>query len=131
MATAAAYASLDGTQKTFMAQASAAKPMQNLTTEASVKVDMTRELAEVTLRENGLRDGDYVIRRSVSHEGDFVLCVAARNAVFHYPVSRIGQGKMTVLSPGERRAFDSLDDVLQFYKRAANGLASVLTMRLA
>eukprot|EP00051_Salpingoeca_urceolata_P028127 m.485150 g.485150 ORF g.485150 m.485150 type:complete len:214 (-) comp23675_c0_seq1:264-905(-) len=101
--------------------------------EASVTPTLTRQKAEQLLRVAGMRDGQFVVRPSKSHPGSYVLTVAAGGEVKNYPVEALEapyDGLFSVICPGNRRRFQSLDHAVEFYKGQAEGIATRLTQRL-
>ncbi len=108
------------------------EPGQRL--EDTVPLHMDKEDADRIIAKAGARDGMYCFRRSRSHPGAFVLCVAAKGDVKHYPVAVCDipyEGQLAVLCPGPRRRFASLGEVESYYSRQADGIAARLTDRVA
>ncbi|KAG1946301.1 megakaryocyte-associated tyrosine-protein kinase isoform X2 [Pimephales promelas] len=67
-------------------------------------------------------DGLFLVRESVRHPGDFVLCVCCNQKVFHYRV--IFQSNR--LSIDNKEFFYNLIDMIEFYSRSQGALATVL-----
>lgn len=81
---------------------------------------ISRELAEELLQPR--TDGLYMIRESTNFPGDYTLCVCFQNAVDHYRIQTI-DGKLTI---DEEEFFDNLDEMLEHYKKDADGLCTHL-----
>lgn len=79
-----------------------------------------RELAEELLQPRS--DGLYLIRESSNFPGDYTLCVCFQNAVDHYRIQTI-EGRLTI---DEEEFFASLDDLIDHYKKDADGLCTHL-----
>lgn len=69
-----------------------------------------------------LEDGLFLVRESVRHPGDFVLCVCFSQKVFHYHVI-FQNGKLSI---DNREFFYNLIDMIEFYSRNQGALATVL-----
>ncbi|XP_067271436.1 megakaryocyte-associated tyrosine-protein kinase isoform X2 [Pseudorasbora parva] len=67
-------------------------------------------------------DGLFLVRESVRHPGDFVLCVCFNQQVFHYRVI-FQNNKLTI---DNKEFFYNLIDMIEFYSRTQGALAVVL-----
>ncbi|KAK2906635.1 hypothetical protein Q8A67_005620 [Cirrhinus molitorella] len=67
-------------------------------------------------------DGLFLVRESVRHPGDFVLCVCFSEKVFHYRVI-FTDNKLTIDS---KQFFYNLIDMIEFYSRNQGALATLL-----
>uniref|UniRef100_A0A8C1RJ00 Tyrosine-protein kinase n=1 Tax=Cyprinus carpio TaxID=7962 RepID=A0A8C1RJ00_CYPCA len=67
-------------------------------------------------------DGLFLVRESVRHPGDFVLCLCFSQKVFHYRV--IFKDKK--LSIDNKQFFYNLIDMIEFYSRNKGALATLL-----
>ncbi|XP_050950695.1 megakaryocyte-associated tyrosine-protein kinase isoform X2 [Labeo rohita] len=67
-------------------------------------------------------DGLFLVRESVRHPGDFVLCVCFSQKVFHYRVIF----KDNKLSIDNKQFFYNLIDMIEFYSRNQGALATLL-----
>ena len=101
--------------------------------EDTVSYSLDKESADSLIRRAGAGDGMYCFRRSRSHPGAFVLCVAAGGDIKHYPVALCDipyEGQYAVLCPGPRRRFRDLGEVEEYYSRQADGIAVRLSERV-
>lgn len=138
------YARLDGTQDMYneyeLYQSSDVnwkKKSQEMQT--TVK-DFTKEQAEALLTKNGLKRGTYVIRKSMSHPGSFVLVHCGSDAkIRNYPIELCSDrsageaGVFTLLSPGDssmRHRFQGLQEVLAHYQVLKEGIECVIVKRI-
>eukprot|EP00052_Salpingoeca_macrocollata_P012410 m.96276 g.96276 ORF g.96276 m.96276 type:complete len:216 (+) comp18473_c0_seq4:65-712(+) len=111
-----------------------AQPAPPRRLEDTVSSSIGKEDADRILAENRLEDGLYVLRKSRSHPGSFVLVVAAQFSQRHYPVERLEapyEGMLSVICPGTRRRFSTLQEVVDHYSAKADGIAAKLTRRVA
>ncbi|XP_059425018.1 megakaryocyte-associated tyrosine-protein kinase isoform X1 [Carassius carassius] len=69
-----------------------------------------------------LEDGLFLVRESVRHPGDFVLCLCFSQKVFHYRVIF----KDSKLSIDNKQFFYNLIDMIEFYSVHQGALASLL-----
>uniref|UniRef100_A0A671TD41 Tyrosine-protein kinase n=1 Tax=Sinocyclocheilus anshuiensis TaxID=1608454 RepID=A0A671TD41_9TELE len=67
-------------------------------------------------------DGLFLVRESVRHPGDFVLCVCFSEKVFHYRVI-FRDNKLSIDS---KQFFYNLIDMIEFYSRNQGALATLL-----
>nr|XP_695792.1 megakaryocyte-associated tyrosine-protein kinase [Danio rerio] len=67
-------------------------------------------------------DGLFLVRESVRHPGDFVLCVCFSQKVFHYRVI-YQDNKLTI---DNMQFFDNLIDMIEFYSRNRGAIATLL-----
>ncbi|XP_016107243.1 megakaryocyte-associated tyrosine-protein kinase [Sinocyclocheilus grahami] len=69
-----------------------------------------------------VEDGLFLVRESVRHPGDFVLCLCFSQKVFHYRVIF----KDNKLSIDNKQFFYNLIDMIEFYSRNQGALATLL-----
>lgn len=81
----------------------------------STVTDITREEAEELLEQQGLSQGSYVLRKSISCPGSFVFVVVVDTVIHHFPVERVPQRGYIVFHHSTKRLFPSLDAALNFY----------------
>ena len=101
--------------------------------EDTIEDRIGKEDADRMLAKQQLREGYYVLRKSRSHPGSYVLVVAASCVARHYPVEALEapyEGYFSVICPGNRRRFKSLEEVLSYYSAQADGIATRLTKRV-
>ena len=90
---------------------------------------ISRKDAEKTLLQDGLRAGTFLIRQSESRPDNYSLSVRdAGSLVCHYRIfssKPVRQGKLYFIVP--RDMFNSLDTLVQHYKKQPDGLCCQLT----
>lgn len=99
--------------------------------EDTIPDSIDKDIADDMLLRAGMSDGMYVLRKSRSHMGSYVLCVAEHGLVRHYPVERCDDMEgFRLLSPEPPRHHASLEDVLRFYSHTKDGLTVLLKRRI-
>ncbi|XP_055074264.1 megakaryocyte-associated tyrosine-protein kinase isoform X2 [Misgurnus anguillicaudatus] len=69
-----------------------------------------------------MEDGLFLVRESIRHPGDFVLCLCFNKEVFHYRVIF----RDNKLSIDNKEFFSNLIDMIEFYTRNKGALATIL-----
>ncbi|XP_051550100.1 megakaryocyte-associated tyrosine-protein kinase-like isoform X2 [Myxocyprinus asiaticus] len=69
-----------------------------------------------------MEDGLFLVRESIRHPGDFVLCVCFKQHVFHYRVI-FQNSKLTI---DNKEFFYNLIDMIEFYSRNKSAIATIL-----
>ncbi|XP_043078616.1 megakaryocyte-associated tyrosine-protein kinase isoform X2 [Puntigrus tetrazona] len=82
------------------------------------KISGTQAVGKLKPAEDGL----FLVRESVRHPGDFVLCLCFGRKVFHYRVV-FRDGKLSIDS---KQFFYNLIDMIEFYSRNQGALATLL-----
>ena len=76
----------------------------------------------------GAKEGTFLVRESVSSVGHYVLCLKAHNTDHHFQIVNHGDGWFSI---DNGPVFQGLDDLVQHYSRAPDGLPSQLTTFVA
>ncbi|XP_051979735.1 megakaryocyte-associated tyrosine-protein kinase-like [Xyrauchen texanus] len=69
-----------------------------------------------------MEDGLFLVRESIRHPGDFVLCVCFKQQVYHYRVI-FQNSKLTI---DNKEFFYNLIDMIEFYSRNKSAIATIL-----
>ncbi|XP_006819141.1 tyrosine-protein kinase HTK16-like [Saccoglossus kowalevskii] len=85
---------------------------------------ITRDTANHLLETNGNSEGLYLIRESVTAEGDFVLSVIHNEQPQHFQIQRFTD---LLFQIDDGPIFQGLDQLITYYSQAANGLPTKLT----
>ncbi|XP_057655445.1 tyrosine-protein kinase CSK [Diorhabda carinulata] len=85
---------------------------------------ISRDEAENLLRPRS--DGLFLIRESTNFPGDYTLCVCFQSKVEHYRV-KSNSGRLTI---DDEEFFDSLEELIEHYKKDADGLCTKLVKTL-
>ncbi|XP_065166490.1 tyrosine-protein kinase Shark-like [Atheta coriaria] len=85
---------------------------------------LTRKEAEQLLLQDGNVDGSFLVRRSGSSSGDFVLSVLHNNEVAHFQIRRhIDDAFFSIV---ENTKVHGLESLIEFYKENPTGIDGVL-----
>ncbi|XP_063299570.1 tyrosine-protein kinase FRK [Pelobates fuscus] len=99
-------------------------PMSSLESQPWFFNDLKRAEAERLLISSENKQGSYLIRESESQKGDFSLSVYDGSVVKHYRIKRLDNGGFYITT---RNMFTTLNELVQYYCKHANGLCCKLT----
>ena len=84
---------------------------------------ISRNDAERILEEQGLVEGGYLVRDSLTTSGEYVLSVSHQNKKYHYLITRHPDGSLSIQ---DGTKFESPMELVQHHSRKVDGLFTTL-----